>query len=158
MVYCPVGKQHRNYFSVYTCSSTCIKNLHRNNGVINLSAHQKQTTDTFNSFVDILHFKKCAHCISISQCYKIAKILFFENLGFWAPLVKLFRTLSSTAPMRSHWTFWRRPLSGATLLQLPPILLVRELELLLTLYQGHMEIDEVNGCCKSQFVAIFLNI
>lgn len=87
-----------------------------------------------------------------------SKILFFENLGFWAPLVKRFRTLSSTAPMRSHWTFWRRPLSGATLLQLPPILLVRELELLLTFYQGHMEIDDDNGCCKSQFVAIFLNI
>lgn len=64
-------------------------------------------------------------------CFSLAKypskILFFENLGFWAPLVKRFRTLSSTAPMRSHWTFWRRPLSGATLLQLPPILLVREL-------------------------------
>lgn len=87
-----------------------------------------------------------------------SKISFFENLGFLAPLVKRFRTLSSTALMRSHWTFWRRPLSGATLLQLPPILLVRELELLLTFYQGHMEIDDVNGCCISQFVAIFLNI
>lgn len=139
MFYCQVDKQtlfHSLYLQQYM-----YKKLHRNNGVINLSTHQKQTTNTSKTLL-IFCISKNVHIVleslSVTKllkltycCFSLAKypskILFFENLGFWAPLVKRFKTLSSTAPMRSHWTFWRRPLSGATLLQLPPILLVREL-------------------------------